>query len=123
MPPPYRPALASSLRWPQPGALNSQRSTPAALAGALPSWGEMAAAVPTAQAPYRSAPQGRHSRFTDFGQQAGRGPPLCIRGEVAASAVTPQHEPPSLCLANSGSLPWPSASLLQIGSLHEGSHE
>ena len=123
MPPPYRPALASSPRWPQRGALNSQRSTPAALAGALPSRGEMAAAAPTAQAPYRSAPEERRSRSTDLGQQASRGPALRIRGEVAVSAVTPQREPQSLCLANCGSSPSPSASLLQIGSSHEGSHE
>jgi hypothetical protein len=123
MPPPYRPRLASLLRSPQPGALNSQPSTPAALAGARPSSGEMAAAVPTAEAPYRPAPQERRLRSTDFGQQTDRGGPPCIRGEVAVGAVTPQHEPPSLCLANPGSLPSPAASLLQIGSSHEGSHE
>jgi hypothetical protein len=123
MPPPYRPTLASMLRWPQPSALNSQRSTPAALAGARSSSGGMAAAVPAAEAPYRPAPQERRSRSTDFGQQTGRGPPPGIRGEVAVNAVTPQHEPSSLGLASPGSLPSPSASLLQIGASHEGSHE
>jgi hypothetical protein len=123
MPPPYRPALRWLLRWPQPGGVNSRQSTSAALAVTLPASiprgcradGRGAVSTGVLRAPLAS------HRFRPADR---RGPLLCIRGEVAVSAVMPRHEPASLGLASASQLAARQRGFVaQIGSSHEGSHD
>jgi hypothetical protein len=103
MPPPYRPVLRWLLRWPQPGGLNSRQSTSAALAVTLPASiprGRRADGRGAVSTGVLRAPLVSH-RFRPADH---RGPPVCIRDEVAVSAVTLRHEPASFGLGSASQL-------------------
>jgi hypothetical protein len=106
MPPPCRPALPSSPRWPQPGGFER-----AAVYGRHP---RRNATLIDPSRKCRAPCRRQRRRIRRCLKSAARtspilasGPfrsPLCARGEVAVSAVTPQHAPPSLCLVNASQL-------------------